>query len=663
MDRNVREIIFRVILIGIAPALLVMIEFGLRLFRYGGSTDLFVTVKGQHGSYYMVNPDLGKQYFLNQDVRPYVSQDVIPLNKSDDAYRIFCLGASTTVGFPYMYNAAFPSLLKDRLTVLFPERTIEVVNLGVTAVNSYIVRDFVGKVWRYDPDLLIVYTGHNEFYGALGIGSAESAGRHPWTFRISLFLRRSRLVRLLRNGMRSLALVLRDDASDSGESLMEIMARERLITYGGRSYTVAKEYFKDNLTSVVKSSGEHGVTVILCTLVSNLRDQAPFEPIHREGLSEMEREQWQSLYDIGQKFEAEKRYSEAIGAFEAAIMIDSLRADTFFELGRCYDAVGDTADAMEAYEWARDLDGLRFRASGEFNEIIREIGKTAGAVVADLEKAFSSASPGGIVGNELLWEHVHPNFDGYMLMAKILCRIMTEHSFIASESFRHQASDKLDADYRKLSGVTDFDLEAGRLHIEVLKHRWPFRNIPERVTFNPETHAQRFAWDYTHRKIGWGEAHQKLATLYIKEKRIEEAEREIWALAKNNLESSHLLVRVADLQQNQRKFEQSIETLNRALHIEETAGVHARLGAAFLSTRRLSKAIFHLERALDPEAEWDEPLESDGVFRARFLLGEALVRTGQCEAAEKQLSHLRKLAPNSPATLTLNRHIDSMERR
>jgi len=661
MEKKKREIVFRIILIGIIPAFFILTELGLRLFRYGGSTDLFVRVKSNRKDYYMVNPDLGKQYFLNREVRPYVSQDVIPVNKSEDAYRIFCLGASTTVGFPYMYNAAFPSLLRDRLDVLFPNRKIEVINLGVTAVNSFTVRDFSKQVYQYDPDLLIVYAGHNEFYGALGIGSVESGGKHPWTYRFALMMRKSRLVRLMRNVIRGLSSLILNKSEDSGQSLMEVMAKDRLIPYGSHSYKIAREYFKNNITDVVQTARRHNIPILLCTLVSNIGDQVPFMPVHHESLTQEQRFRWRQSFDRGVILQQEGDYIAAQAMLHKAVRQDSFRADGYFHLAQCYEQIHDTLKAWKAYMRARDLDALRFRAPTEFNTIIREIGETHGVGVVDLEQVFANASPGGITGWELFWEHVHPRLNGYGLMAKTICRVMATYGMITQGESWPWHFDRSDDAYEAISGVTEFDREAGRYHIEILKHRWPFRDSPERVEIEPKTVAQRFAWDYIQRRIGWAEAHRDLASVYLKEKNLARAEKELWALAKNNQESNHLLLMVADLQLNQKKLQESVETLLRALEIEENPSVHARLGAAFLSSNRFETAIFHFKEALDPDMNKDQPLKKEELFRTMFMLGEAFVKIGDRKGAERQLALLLRIAPDAIVSKTLERHIAEMK--
>jgi hypothetical protein len=41
-------------------------------------------------------------------------------------------------------------------------------------VNSYTFYDKIDEILKEDPDAILIYAGHNEFYGELGIGSSKS---------------------------------------------------------------------------------------------------------------------------------------------------------------------------------------------------------------------------------------------------------------------------------------------------------------------------------------------------------------------------------------------------------------------------------------------------------------------------------------------------------
>jgi tetratricopeptide (TPR) repeat protein len=84
--------------------------------------------------------------------------------------------------------------------------------------------------------------------------------------------------------------------------------------------------------------------------------------------------------------------------------------------------LGQTNAARQHLQSARDLDGFRARADSRLNEIIRRVAAQYGPEqvrLLDAEKALASASPGGVSGGELLWDHVHFRFEGNYLLARL----------------------------------------------------------------------------------------------------------------------------------------------------------------------------------------------------------------------------------------------------
>ena len=83
--------------------------------------------------------------------------------KDKDSLRIFIYGGSTTQGLP-LEKVGFVSQFEDQLHhILGPDRKIEVYNFGWSGYNSTMVRYLVDRTIKQQPDLLIVYTGENEF--------------------------------------------------------------------------------------------------------------------------------------------------------------------------------------------------------------------------------------------------------------------------------------------------------------------------------------------------------------------------------------------------------------------------------------------------------------------------------------------------------------------
>ncbi len=193
-----KKILFRIIAAALPLILILLVEVVLRLFGYGEGYQLFNRVIGENGvEYLVVNPNLSKKYFKGTDFRADSQSDLFLRQKTDSTFRVFVQGASTVVGYPFYRGASFPRLLKHRLSRTFPEKNVEVVNTAITAVNSYTLWDVTDKIIDQDPDLVIIYAGHNEYYGALGVGSSASVGSHPTLVRSYLKLKNLRFFQLI----------------------------------------------------------------------------------------------------------------------------------------------------------------------------------------------------------------------------------------------------------------------------------------------------------------------------------------------------------------------------------------------------------------------------------------------------------------------------------
>ncbi len=86
-----------------------------------------------------------------------------PAKKKATTFRAFCLGGSTVLGHPYNTETALPRWLEIELAGCDPSHRYEVVNCGGMSYASYRLVPILQEVFDYDPDLIVVMTGHNEF--------------------------------------------------------------------------------------------------------------------------------------------------------------------------------------------------------------------------------------------------------------------------------------------------------------------------------------------------------------------------------------------------------------------------------------------------------------------------------------------------------------------
>ena len=433
------------VLVYLTPLLLLLVlELTLRLFNYGGDQRLFVTgPEKQISHYWMCGQEVGKRYFFMQNSKPSPPKDLFLKTKPDNGYRIFVMGGSTAAGFPYGYNLMFSRILNKRLSDIFPDRHIEVVNTAMSAVNSYTLLDLTDEILDKQPDAILIYAGHNEFYGALGVGSTESLGKTPTVIYAYLKLKRFKtflLVRDLVGALRKGALKMTSgsNALDPSDTLMARIVAEQAIPYKSDLYNRAVTQYRENLRRIFAKAQKKGVPIIISELVSNITDQPPF-------------------------------VSVAYDTFPPA--------DTAYQIGRKLLEQGQYQDAKAALTYAKDLDALRFRAAEEMNKIIREVAAEFNAPVVPMKDYFEAQSAHGLIGNELILEHLHPNTKGYFIMADAFMETMKDNRMIRPQWDESRLL-PLTVDMDNW-GVTELDTACANLSIRYLKGGWPFKPAGE----------------------------------------------------------------------------------------------------------------------------------------------------------------------------------------
>jgi tetratricopeptide (TPR) repeat protein len=179
------------------------------------------------------------------------------------------------------------------------------------------------------------------------------------------------------------------------------------------------DLFQQNLRAIAESGRHAGAAVLVCTVLTNQKDFAPFRSLHRVGITGEEKSEWQALFDDGLRAVEGKDDATAETKLRAALALDDHFAELHFQLGRLCLRTNRASEAKVFFQQALDLDSLRFRTDSRLNQKIRGLADE-GLQVIDLAAAAERESPQGIIGDEFLYEHVHLNFQGTYLMAREL---------------------------------------------------------------------------------------------------------------------------------------------------------------------------------------------------------------------------------------------------
>lgn len=192
---------FKIIAILLPFFLFVLVEILLRVFSIGTHHYLFVKhCSDNYKDYFIVNPQVEEKYFNRIEATSGTNDFFLKL-KPENGIRIFVMGSSTIYGYPYDRNLMTTRILKRRLQDTFPDKTIEVVNKAITAINSITLKDYIGEIVNYEPDAILFYARHNEFYGAYGVGVNETMHKNPLFRTVHFKLMNLRIFQLLRNAV------------------------------------------------------------------------------------------------------------------------------------------------------------------------------------------------------------------------------------------------------------------------------------------------------------------------------------------------------------------------------------------------------------------------------------------------------------------------------
>ncbi|MBA4252030.1 MAG: hypothetical protein C0442_09965 [Chlorobiaceae bacterium] len=605
---------FYLILFFIPILFLIILETSLRVFSYGEKYEVFVELTpSTFPNTLFFNPELPRKYFTNIDNPPGVIADGFEKEKSKNTFRVFVLGESSTAGWPFNANANLSRHLKWRLELLYPNSKIEVINLGISAVNTYTIRDLVPEVLEHNPDLIVFYNGHNEYYGVLGVASSQTIGRSRFLINTVLWLQEFRLVQLVQNtltwgmGLFAEEKALREKGEN--ETLMGRMIGESLIPLNSEIFQNGIEQFEGNMRDILELCKNENVPVILGMLTSNLKDQKPFISINEGNAPSAE-----SIFN-----KARELYSQ--GNFDSAKVLFYL---------------------------AKDLDALKFRAPQKINDVIQSLGAEFNFSVVNFDSIFNSASQNGITGNNLMVDHLHPTVEGYQLMGKKYFLAMEENNLLPKTDRKKISPFQVDSIMKKNLPFTPLDSTIAALRVKILVGSFPFvpkgsQNLLVK-NFKPQNYIDSLAIYVIDKFTTWEEAHFLLAERYHNENKIDLMKKEFEAVYFDKPKDTKPLTQLVTLLIARGKVNEAVQYLEIIHKINPDEFSSKWLGAIALNNNEIQTAIRYLEMSValnifDPQV-W-------------FNLSGAYAKNEQLDKAIEAIEKCLNLSPNNPIALDL----------
>ncbi|HEY4326493.1 MAG TPA: tetratricopeptide repeat protein [Mucilaginibacter sp.] len=504
-----RIILFKGVSIILIPLLILfLIELLLRILNYGNNYSLFIEYKADK-DYLVFNPEASKKYFTDQQIATKGNSEVFKKKKDSNTVRIFVLGESTTIGYPYFHNGSFHRWLQYRLIHTYPDKNFEIINLSLTAVNSYTVLGFAKEVINYQPDAVLIYTGHNEYYGALGAASTQSLGSNPRAINFILSLRNLKLAQLIINISEGLKNSFgKTDLKPAGDRMQQMVAKQE-IPYRSDLYQKGVIQFRDNMDEIMRLFTAKHIPLFVSNLVSNEKDLKPFISFEADSIKTPG---FKANFALGLKALLHNDTNAAGVYFNRAAQLYNSSALCNYYLGQICYKQGDFSSAKKYFTRAKDLDGLRFRAPEQFNEVLAQLcSKYPTAHLVDTKAAFEEMADHQIIGQGLTVDHVHPDLKGYAIMSDAFYKYLKKYRVVPDVNGNELTFKQLLQDMPE----NPVDSLAGIYRILNLKKRWPYNDQHAADSVKIESKEEQLAYKLVFENIRWAGIMNNLYQFYL----------------------------------------------------------------------------------------------------------------------------------------------------
>jgi tetratricopeptide (TPR) repeat protein len=482
---------------------LLAIEGVLRLSNFGSRFDFILKDKNEDFiSKYSLNTQyIALNYFSHLQVDfekifkndPWFPDTEFSYQKKQKTFRIFLLGGSTTRGFPFTKRTiSYSGFLQNILTDVLPNHNIEIINAGYDALSSFAVLDIFKRVINHNPDLIIVYTGHNEFIGHFGPNSTVNLGKNRFLIKSIIFLQNSKLFLLTKLAVFKIKSLLKKNNSEP-VNLFRAMLKKSKVSWDKYDHELTETNYRLNLTEMATLARDKKIQLVFSSLASNFSN---FEPLRSEISSPTQDHSKQKIKMLLSQTKIhlkEKSFEKAIQLNKKAIDIDSNYAKSHYQIGKTYLAAAQLSKAKTHFKLARDLDKLHLRSCSKLNSIIHKIGLEQKIPVIDMEESLKVNSKNGMLGENFFLEHVHPNINGHLLMGETIARFIFRHDILGSKEpwdWTHMRPAK---DYVIMSGFNRKQFENSRYTIGRLLLDFPFYRCKEGQEFLKQ--AQKFEFE------------------------------------------------------------------------------------------------------------------------------------------------------------------------
>ncbi len=509
-----------------------------------------------------------------------------PVEKAEGVTRIFCLGGSTTYGRPYNDKTSFCGWLREFLPAVDPSRKWEVINAGGISYASYRVARLMDALTGFEPDLFVIYTGHNEF---LEERTYEKLLGTPEFIRdIASLASRLRIYTLLSD----LINTNKDVLDKEVDAILDNSVGPEAYHRDDKLRDAVLEHLQVSLNRMSSIGQDKGAGIIFVTPASNIKDFSPFKSEPFESLDDSQIQQIAGLKRTIVALLDNDSPAKAVELAKQGLSLDPRDADLLYYKGKAQLALGQIDEARKAFVAAKDEDVAPLRALSPVSGIVADAARENGNGLIDFAAMIDKKAPYGIPGDELFLDHVHPSIEANRMLGLALVNKIIELGIASTASTWNE---------------------------EVISE------ITERVEGSIDEEANATALTNLSRVLNWAGKHDEALKLVKR------------ATSINT--DQHSLFQTVSVLMSSGQYEEALPYAKQAVQVmPNIASVRRSYGVILAQLDRNKEAMKELETAarLDPEMT--------GLY---YHLGLVYSHLGYLDKAERTYRKVLKLEPDN----------------
>jgi tetratricopeptide (TPR) repeat protein len=416
--------------------------------------------------------------------------------KDENCFRIFILGQTPDNMKPSNPGGDFGHLLNYQLQQTFRNKEIELINIPAVG-SSFQMLKAAKQLKRYQPDLVILCPGKDEFYNRQAYPFNSFTGNR----KADNFIQELYIFQLVNR-----IVPLQNLSND--------------VTSNSKLYENVTETFESRLDRTVLHLQREDIPILLINTACNLLDTAPLS----KGFSSTDSIALKKLLEEGKKAYHHADYDLAYTCFDKIYRKQKTHAETLYYLGKLAFQLSDYKEAKKLFRQSADYDCYKIRPTSHINNSIFRIATIRECPLINMEDLFFKNSASGIPGYDLFSDQNNTNLKGNLILTDACLKTILNHKFLGTTDIPGLSA---------INSLTPFDIVCDQLKsVSQNQNEVLYGYIkPQNITTSFEEKTARLFAD---EKSSWEDSMNKLYNYYLSSRNYKLAFKVIENLALEN---------------------------------------------------------------------------------------------------------------------------------